>query len=45
MLVRGYLEPAPSHERAAAELHLSRSSYFRRLRVASERVADTLAAR
>ncbi len=43
VLVRGYLDPAPSHERAAAELHLSRSSYFRRLRVASERVADTLA--
>jgi len=45
VLVRGYVDPAPSHERAADELHLSRSSYFRRLRVASERVAETLAAR
>jgi hypothetical protein len=45
VLVRGYVDPAPNHERAADELHLSRSSYFRRLRVASERVAETLAAR
>jgi hypothetical protein len=45
VLVRGYLDPAPNHERAAIELHLSRSSYFRRLRAASERVAATVAAR
>jgi hypothetical protein len=43
VLVRGYLDPAPSHEHAAAELHLSRSSYFRRLKAASDRVASCLA--
>jgi hypothetical protein len=43
VLVRGYLDPAPSHELAAAELHLSRSTYFRRLRVASERIAYCVA--
>ena len=31
--------PAP-HEQAALDLSLSRAAYFRRLRVASERVAD-----
>jgi hypothetical protein len=44
VLVRGYLDPASSHEQAAAELHLSRSTYFRRLKVASDRVADYVAA-
>ena len=39
VLVRGYLDPAPSHEQAAAELHVSRATYFRRLRLATERVA------
>jgi hypothetical protein len=43
VLVRGYFEPACSHERAARELHLSRAAYFRRLRSASERVAAWLA--
>jgi hypothetical protein len=43
VLVRGYFEPATSHERAARELHLSRAAYFRRLRSASERVAAWLA--
>jgi hypothetical protein len=43
VLVRGYFEPAPSHEHAARELHLSRAAYFRRLRSASERVAAWLA--
>jgi hypothetical protein len=43
VLVRGYLEPAPSHEQAAIELSLSRAAYFRRLRAASERVAEYLA--
>jgi hypothetical protein len=42
VLLRGYVDPAPSHERAAAELHLSRSSYFRRLKAASDRVASCL---
>lgn len=39
VLVRGYLDPAPTHELAADELALSRSSYFRRLRQAADRVA------
>lgn len=45
VLVRGYLDPAPSHEATAAELHLSRSAYFRRLKAASRRVAEYLDAR
>jgi hypothetical protein len=44
VLVRGYLEPAPSHELAADELSLSRAAYFRRLRTATERVGDYIAA-
>lgn len=40
VLVRGYLEPAQSHEQTAFELSLSRAAYFRRLRVAAERVAE-----
>src|SRR6202011_4495027 len=32
VLVRGYIEPAPSHEQAAIDLSLSRAAYFRRLR-------------
>jgi AAA ATPase domain len=42
VLVRGYLDPAPSHEQAADELALSRAAYFRRLRAAAERVAALL---
>jgi hypothetical protein len=42
VLERGYLHPAASQEAAADELHLSRSAYFRRLRQASERIADYL---
>lgn len=45
VLERGYLEPAASHEAAADELHLSRSAYFRRLKAASQRVAEHLNAR
>jgi hypothetical protein len=45
VLVRGYLEPAPSHEQAAIDLSLSRAAYFRRLRAAAERVAEYLADR
>ncbi|HEY4280029.1 MAG TPA: AAA family ATPase [Conexibacter sp.] len=44
VLVRGYLEPAVSHEQAATELSLSRAAYFRRLRAAAERVATVLEA-
>lgn len=40
VLMRGYLEPAPSQEAAADELHMSRSSYFRRLKTATHRLAE-----
>lgn len=42
VLIRGYLDPAPSHELAAKELNLSRSAYFRRLKMAVERIAAHL---
>jgi len=42
---RGYLDPGGSHELAADELHVSRATYFRRLRAASQRVADYLIAK
>jgi AAA ATPase domain len=42
VLVRGYLDPAPSHELAAKELNLSRAAYFRRLKTAVERLAAHL---
>jgi hypothetical protein len=42
---RGYLDPDGSHELAADELHVSRATYFRRLRTASQRVADYLVAK
>jgi hypothetical protein len=44
VLERGYLDPDASHERVADELHVSRATYFRRLRAASQRVADFLVA-
>lgn len=45
VLIRGYIEPAASHEQAAIDLSLSRAAYFRRLRAAAERVADYLVSR
>ena len=45
IVVRGYLDPSGSHELAADELHVSRATYFRRLRAASQRVADYLIAK
>jgi hypothetical protein len=42
VLIRGYLDPAPSHELAAKELNLSRAAYFRRLKRAVERIAEYL---
>ena len=39
VLIHGYIEGSSSHEQAALDLSLSRAAYFRRLRVASERVA------
>jgi len=40
IMERGYLDASASHESAALELNVSRATYFRRLRVASQRVAD-----
>jgi hypothetical protein len=45
VLRRGYLDPAGSHESAWWDLHLSRATYFRKLRTASARVAEWLLAR
>jgi AAA ATPase domain len=42
VLIRGYLDPAPSHELAAKELNLSRAAYFRRLKMAVTRIAAHL---
>jgi hypothetical protein len=42
IIQRGYLDPNGSHELAADQLHVSRATYFRRLRIASQRVADYL---
>jgi len=42
VLRRGYLEPRSSHETVADELTLARNSYFRALRLSSERVAAFL---
>lgn len=39
ILERGYLDPDGGHTRAALELHLSRTTYFRRLAAAADRVA------
>jgi hypothetical protein len=43
VLVRGYLDPAADHDRAAAELHLTRAAYFRSLRAAVARIAAHIA--
>jgi hypothetical protein len=43
VLVRGYLDPAASHDQAAADLHLTRAAYFRRLRAAVARIAAHIA--
>jgi hypothetical protein len=40
VIERGYLEPGTSHEQVAREMYLSRTSYFRRLRRASARLAS-----
>jgi hypothetical protein len=39
VLERAYLDPGGGHELAAEELHMSRTTYFRRLRIAVDRVA------
>jgi hypothetical protein len=45
VLRRGYLDTHSSHEAAWWELHLSRATYFRKLRTASARVTEWLLAR
>ena len=45
VLVRSYVDPAPTGEHAAHALHLSRATYYRRLRVATARVAAFVAQR
>ena len=45
VLRRGYLDPSGSHESAAHELHLSRATYFRKLKAAADRVAEWVVAR
>ena len=42
VLVRGYLDPSSSLEAAAGQMHMSRSSFFRHLKRAVERVAEYL---
>jgi hypothetical protein len=42
VLVHGYFDSVPSHEQAALDLSLSRAAYFRRLRVAVERMIATI---
>lgn len=42
VLIHGYFDAVPSHEQAALDLSLSRAAYFRRLRVAVERMAATI---
>lgn len=45
VLLHGYLERDAGHARAMRRLHLSRTTYFRRLREATTRLAAWLAAR
>jgi hypothetical protein len=44
VMTHGYLEAGTTHEQAADALHVSRATYFRKLRVATQRVCDQLAA-
>jgi hypothetical protein len=43
VIIRGYFEPGMTHERAADLLHVSRATYFRKLRVASQRISEHVA--
>jgi hypothetical protein len=43
VLVRGCLDPATTHEQAADDLHVSRATYFRKLRTATERLSRHVA--
>ena len=44
VLERAYLDPAPNLDIAAEELHVSRATYFRRLRTATDRLASYVVA-
>ncbi len=43
VLTRGYLDPGITHEQAADSLHVSRATYFRKLRAATQRLCDHVA--
>jgi hypothetical protein len=43
VLVRGCLDPVTTHEQAADDLHVSRATYFRKLRTATERLSRHVA--
>jgi hypothetical protein len=43
VLIAGYVDPMRSHEEAASKLCMSRAAYFRRLRLAVERLAEHMA--
>jgi len=42
ILQRGYLDPVITHEQVLGELGVSRSTYFRKLKIAAQRVADVV---
>jgi hypothetical protein len=44
VLQYAYLQPTSGHDRSAFELNMSRTTYFRKLRLAVQRVVDHLAA-
>jgi hypothetical protein len=44
ILELGYIDPSVTHEGAADQLHLSRAAYFRRLRLAVDRVSEWMLA-
>jgi hypothetical protein len=43
VLVQGCLAPDTTHEQAADDLHVSRATYFRKLRTATERLSKHVA--
>ena len=43
VLIQGCLEPTTTHERTADQLHVSRATYFRKLRTATARLSTYIA--
>jgi hypothetical protein len=43
VLIQGCLDPETTHEQAADDLHVSRATYFRKLRTATERLSKHVA--